>query len=88
MRSWILPLSSILGFALLGVPRSSHAPATLSPAEQEVWQMELKLVEFSNAGNIEGFLGLFHDDHVGWSRNDPKAGHKRGPAKDSFRASP
>jgi ketosteroid isomerase-like protein len=70
-------LSIVLGLVCLRVvPGILNAQAMLSPAEQEVWQMELKLVEFSNAGNIEGFLGLFHKDHVGCSRNDPKPGTK------------
>ena len=77
MKAPSFQLSIILGFLCLRVvPGTLNAQATLSPAEQEVWQMELKLVEFSNAGNIEGFLGLFHEDHVGWSRNDPKPGTK------------
>ena len=79
----------VLGLMCLSVvPEILNGQPALSPAEQEVWQMELKLVEFSNAGNIDGFLGLFHGDHGGWSRNDPKPGTKRAPSKGAFRPSP
>lgn len=43
--------------------QQAGAVRSATAAEREVWQMELKLVEFSNAGDIEGFLGLFHEDY-------------------------
>jgi ketosteroid isomerase-like protein len=55
------------------------AQIALSPSEEEVWQGELRIVEFQQVGNIEGFLGMFRDDYIGWSdRQGPRPSGKEG----------
>ena len=43
-----------------------EAGPTLSPAEQAVWEMEEAYWRYVEAGDVESYLGLWHEDFVGW----------------------
>jgi Zn-dependent M28 family amino/carboxypeptidase/ketosteroid isomerase-like protein len=64
------------------VAAAPASPLALSPAEQEVWQSELRFVQYMNAKDIEGVVGLLHENFLGWSRGNPKPGTKEAVRSD------
>src|ERR1051325_8893916 len=55
-----LGIMFLLALPLLLIPQS------FSPAEQEVWERELKYWDYRTTGKIEEYMALWHDDFVGW----------------------
>ena len=74
-------MARILRFGLLALMSVVAYPALLkaqamSPAEQEVWQGELKYWEFLKTRNIEGYMSLWHDEFIGWPRDSSRPAAK------------
>jgi ketosteroid isomerase-like protein len=52
---------------LLGIGLASNASgAQFTPEEQAVWQMEETYWRDVEAGDVEAYVTLWHDDFVGW----------------------
>ena len=55
----------------LGLGSSSVKAQEWSKDQQEVWKNVNEYWSLMAKGDIEGFLGYFHDDYLGWSNDGP-----------------
>lgn len=62
----ILTVTLILGLGL-----SSVFAQEWSPAQKEIWKNVNTYWDLMAKGDINGFLGYFHPDYVGWDNGDP-----------------
>lgn len=52
-----------------------------TPVQQEVWNNVNAYWTLMAKGDIDGFLGYFHKDYVGWDTDDPIPGNKESASK-------
>lgn len=59
----------LIGIALLVTGASAWAASSVSAQTDEVWAMEERYWEYVEAGDVENYVMLWHDDFVGWPCN-------------------
>jgi len=52
--------------------RGNGHDMTKSAAEQEVWDLEHASWNYLRAGDLDGYMSLFHESVVGWPNNQVK----------------
>jgi ketosteroid isomerase-like protein len=68
-------LALTLGCLLFAVTMQASAQEW-SAAQKEVWKNVEAYWALAAAGNLEGFMGYFHNDYIGWSNQSPLPGDK------------
>lgn len=73
---------SFLAIVAVGLCLPSLAPQlrsqTLTLEPKQVWELEQAYWRYTKAGDIDGYLTLWHADFVGWSCGQPQPGRKAG----------
>lgn len=56
---------------ILGLGLSSVFAQEWTPAQKEIWKNVNTYWDLLAKGDINGFLGYFHPDYIGWQNGDP-----------------